>query len=267
MKMNILIHELKYYLRSTILWTVSLVGIAILYLLIYPSFLESAEEFKKYISAYPKSVQLALGMSIDSFSGLAGFYSFVFCYITLCGAIQAMNLGVSVVSKETRQKTADFLLTKPVRRAQILTSKLLAILFLIIVTNIIYIIVSSIFADFVSDNSFNLKILTLISLTMFFIQLIFLTLGTMISVLFTKIKSVISVSLGTVFTFFILNMLESSIGNLSLRYLIPFKYYDPKFIINNGSYEISSIIIESLVIIVFIVSTYLIYIKKDIHAV
>ena len=71
---------------------------------------------KKYLKDYPEPVRKALGLSVDSISSILGFYSYIFLYITLCGAIQAMNLGTSIISKEVSEKTADFLLTKPVTR-------------------------------------------------------------------------------------------------------------------------------------------------------
>ena len=37
-----------------------------------------------------------------------------------------MNLGIGIISKEVRDKTADFLLTKPVSRVTILVAKMMA---------------------------------------------------------------------------------------------------------------------------------------------
>jgi ABC-2 type transport system permease protein len=198
---------------------------------------------------------------------MLGFYSFAFSYILLCGAIQAMNLGTSIVSKEVRDRTADFLMTKPVSRKQILTAKLLGILTSIIITNIIYLIIAITMANIVKSGNYSLKIFIMLSLTMFFVQLMFLSLGVIVSVILPKIKSVISVSLGTVFAFYIISMFGSVIGEKAVRYITPFKYYDALYIIKNGSYEAVFIIIEIIFIAAAIVASYQIYSKKDIHAV
>ena len=107
----------------------------------------------------------------------------------------------------------------------------------------------------------------MISATLFFIQLIFLALGVIISVMVPKIKSVLPVSLGTVFTFFFISMFGAAIGDNNLRYITPFKYFDSAYIIKNAAYETSFIILEVVIIIIAIVASYIIYNKKDIDAV
>ena len=94
-----------------------------------------------------------------------------------------------------------------------------------------------------------------------------MALGVIISVTVSKIKSVLPISLGTVFGFFMIGMLSSTIGDKASRFLIPFKYYDTAYIIKNSSYEVSFTIIEILFIIIAILASYVIYAKKDIHAV
>lgn len=265
--MNMFLHELKAYRKSTIIWTFSIVGLAALYLLIYPAFSNDIADFKKILENYPEGIRKALGISIDSFSSMIGFYSFIFGYIILCGAIQAMNFGTSIVSKEIREKTADFLLTKPVKRSQILTAKLLGIFTSLVITNFIYILMAVIIASAVNSKGLDIKTFLLISITLFFVQLIFMSLGVIVSVIFPKIKSVISVSLCTVFAFFIISMLGSFIGEKAVRYITPFKFFDTAYIIKNGSYEVPYIVIEIIFIIIAITASFIIYSKKDIHAV
>lgn len=265
--MNMFLHELKAYGKSTMIWIFALSAFSIFFLSMYPAFSTDVDAMKKFLENYPEAVRKAIGLTIDIFSSVIGFYSYMFFYIALCGCIQAMNYGVSALSKEAREKTADFLLTKPVTRKQIITAKLCAILTSIVITDAIYIIVSTVMASAVSKTSFDMKIFIMISLTLFFMQLMFMTLGVLISVVLPKIRSVIAVSLSTVFGFFIVGMLESIIESEGLRYLIPFKYYDTSYIIKNSSYETSFIITEIIFIVVSIALSYLIYSKKDIHAV
>lgn len=265
--MNIFLHELKAYRKSTIIWTCSMAAVAILFLSLYPAFSKDVEGVTKMFQGYPEAVRKAIGLSLESFTTMLGFYSFTFGYIMLCGAIQAMNLGTSIVSKEVRDKTADFLLTKPVSRTQILTAKLLGILVSIVITNIVYLIIAITMAITVKTGNYNLKIFIMISLTLFFVQLMFLSLGVIVSVILPKIKSVIAVSLGTVFGFYIINMFGSVIGEKAVRYITPFKYYDAAYIVKNGSYEAVFVIIEIVFVVATTFASYKIYSKKDIHAV
>lgn len=265
--MNIFIHELKTYRKSTIIWSLSLIAIMIIFMSMYSTFAEDAKGFMKIVENYPEAIRNAMGFNQENFFTILGFYSFPLSFITLCAAIQAMNLGTSIVNKEVREKTADFLLTKPVTRTKILTAKLLAAFVSIIVTNIFYFAAASFVALQVQTDDFSLKIFLLLSFTIFFIQLIFLSLGIIISVIVQKIKSVLTVSLATVFAFYFVGMFSDTTGDEVKRYFSPFKYFDTAYIIKHSSYETTFLIAGAVIIILAIATSYVVYSKKDIHAV
>ncbi|PLR99243.1 ABC transporter permease subunit [Bacillus sp. T33-2] len=265
--MNIFMHELKVYRKSTIIWSLSLIVIIILFMSMYSSFASDAEEFIKILENYPEAIKNAFGLNQENFFTILGFYSFPISFITLCAAIQAMIIGTSIVSKEAREKTADFLLTKPVTRTEVLTAKLLAALVSIVVTYIFYFVAASYVALQVKTDNFSLKIFFLLSLTILFIQLIFLALGVIISVMVQKIKSVLTVSLATVFAFYFLGLFSDTTGDEVKRYFSPFKYFDTTYIMKHSSYEASFLIAGAVIIIVAIAASYVVYLKKDIHAV
>jgi ABC-2 type transport system permease protein len=264
--MNIFLHELKSYRNSIIIWSISLTLFALMYIFIFIGISPDIESFKSVLLSMPEMVRKLLSIYVESISTLEGFYSFVFVYIVLCAAIQAMNLGISIISKEIRDKTADFLLTKPVSRKNILTAKLLAALTSLIITNAIYLFITITSTAFVKTE-FNMKIFVMISITMFFVQLIFASLGVIIAVVVGKIKSVISISLSTVFGFFFVSMLGSIFGDEAIRYLSPFKYFDLAYIVKNGAYEVQFIIIGLVVVILSMTASYWVYLKKDVHSV
>ncbi len=266
--MNIYRFELKSLRKSTIIWTCSIIGLAALYLSIYPSMAEDAADFKKLLAAYPAPVREMLGINIDTIGSLLGFYSMVFSFISLFGSIQAMNFGVSILSKESRERTADFLFVKPVSRNSIVTAKLFASLTMILATNIVFCLATSILANIVKTADYSSKVFLLINLTLLFIQLIFLAIGMVVSVFFRKIKNVLPISLGFVFGFYLIGaVLAVGENDEYARVMSPFKYFDITYIINNGSYETMYLLISAVIILVSIAVTYLIFNKKDIHAV
>jgi ABC-2 type transport system permease protein len=119
----------------------------------------------------------------------------------------------------------------------------------------------------VSEEEYSIEAFMLISFSLLIIQLIFLSLGIVVSVLIHKIKSVIAVSLGTVFTFFVIGMISSTSGDEAKRYLSPFKYFDHTYIIQNSSYETSFLIVAGSIITVCLITSILVYKRRDIHAV
>ena len=121
-------------------------------------------------------------------------------------------------------------------------------------------------ASLVESKGYSTKIFLLLSLTLFFLQLIFMALGIIVSVVIPKIKSVLPISLGTVFAFFIIGAVASATGDDALRYITPFKYFDFAYIMQYSSYEYSFMIAAIGFIAIAITASYFIYSKRDIHA-
>lgn len=266
--MNIYLHELKSLRKSTVIWTCVIIALAAIYLSVYPGMAKDAADFKKLLAGYPAPVRAMLGINLDYITSILGFYSLIFSFIVLCGAIQAMNFGVSILSKESRERTADFLLVKPVSRTSIVTAKLLAAFTSLIITNAVFYAASLALANMVKTAGFDGKLFFMINLTLFFVQLIFLALGTAVSVFFKRLKNVLPISLGVVFALYIIGAIFATGKDSDFaRYFSPFKYFDITYIIKNASYEPSYMIAGALIIIVAVALSYIIYNKKDIHAV
>lgn len=264
--MNVFIHELRSYRKSTVIWTLSLCALAVVFLLMYPAFTKDVVASRKILAGLPPAFREAVGISLADFFTIFGFYAYLLNFLMLAAAIQAMNLGVGVISKEESGKTADFLLSKPVSRASVITAKLLAVTSLLVVTNLVFVSVSLVVARLVSPYPFSSKILLLVAATVFLMQLAFLALGALLSVSLPKVKSVIAVSIPTVFTFFIIGALGAVLGAANTRYLTPFKYFDSNYVITHGAYETRFLVVEAAIIAVAIIATYVIFIKKDIRA-
>ena len=264
--MNIFFHELQAYRKSTIIWIVTLSTLAVVFLSMFPAFTKDVDTAQKILAHLPQAVRAALDISLKNFFTVYGFFAYLFTFVSLAGAVQAMNLGVGLISKEDSGKTADFSLTKPISRAQVITSKLFAAVCLLVVTNAVFSLVAVFVARTVVVGHFSAKTFLLISSILLFIQMMFLAIGFLMSVTIPKIKSVISVTLPTVFTFFIIGTLGAILGNDKVRYITPFKFYDPNYVMAHGTYELKFLVLELLLLTVAIIVTYIVYIRKDIRA-
>lgn len=265
--MNMFWHELRAYRKSTLIWTATLVAVVVLMFSMYPAFVRDADQFLKVLEGMPKEMLQAIGLDPHTFTSILGFYGYIFTYIVLCGAIQAMNLGVSIVSKEMREKTADFLLTKPVTRRGILTAKLAAAVLSLTVTWVIYTATALLMAMSVRVASFSLGAFLLVSFSLWMVQLMFFALGVVLSVSLRKIRAVLPISLGTVFAFFFIGMLGATAGDTAMRYVTPFKYFESAYIAQHVAYETSFVVVAGCCVVAAMVASYIIYTRKDIHAV
>ncbi len=265
--MNIYLHELRSLRKSTFLWVCALAAMSFIYFSVYPSIVADAENFKALFNAYPPSVLAMLNVTLDNLTSLLGFYTMIFTFLALFGAIQAMNLGLSILSKEVRERTADFLLVKPVSRSRIVSMKLLASVTMLLITNALFYLIVFAFAQLYKTAEYDVAVFFMINFTLLFIQLIFFALGAVISVFVPKIKNVLPISLGIVFLFFFAGAFLVEGADDPVRYLTPFEYFDVAYIVQNAAYETSYLLAGAAVVIVSITVTYLNYIRKDIYAV
>lgn len=262
---TIFFQELKSNRKSILLWCFSMALLAVFFLAIYPAFSTGAEEFKKLMAGFPPAMLKAFSFDVELIFSPMGYYALIFSYMTLCGGIYAMILGTQVIVKEFNHKTADFLFTKPVSRIHIIAGKLVSGVLSVAVTDILaigltYLAALMIFGEPLESISF-----MRVSATLFLISLLFYVLGFLIGAIFQRIKSVIGVSIGTVFGFYVTGLLGSALDDEKLKYLVPFQFYDPMKIIREASYETYSIIATLVFVLTGLLASTLILAKRDIH--
>lgn len=263
--MNVFLRELQTYRKSTLIWAGSLSGIVLLFMGMYPAFSEDVEGLYEVLENFPPAIKALVNISAETFLSVLGFYGYLLGFAALAASIQAMNLGVGVIAKESFGKTADFLLSKPIRRTQVVSAKLGAALAAILFTNVVFIAVSYL-AVMTASDEFSSGTLLLMASTMLLLQLFFLALGALLAVTIPKIKSVIGVSLPTVFAFYIIGAIGDVLENVEVRWVSPFRYYDPIYIIQNEGLEAKYLVLEAVLVVVALVATYVIFVKKDVRA-
>ena len=265
--MNIYKLEFKMSAKSVAIWSAAVAGLIFLFLSIFPSFAGEAEILSQALSSFPDELLMAFGMTDIDMSTVLGFYGLAFGFVQVCLAIQAANYGFSILSVEERDLTADFLLAKPVGRNKILTSKLLAALTGLAITNIV-VWVSSLVAItvFSSGRSWEIEPLILLLSGMALFQLFFLTVGMVISLLVKRVRSVIPFSMALAFGMYVLNAFAGMLGDVKLELITPFKHFDPNYILNNAAYDIPLVLISVAAIVISLVASYLLYSRKDMRS-
>ncbi|MCH4889190.1 ABC transporter permease [Acidaminobacter sp. JC074] len=265
--MNIFKHEFRLYIKPTLGWVLAFFIMLAVFFGIYPMFQDSVATVEKILSSFPEAFIKAMGFDLMNFTSEIGFLGFLMTYIILIGGIQAMNLGLSLLSNELRDKTADFLYSKPVMRINIIHSKILVGITCILITNILFAIGSLFTLSLMVKADFSLKLLSLFWGSLLLTQVFFLTFGMMVSVFMNKLKSVVPVSLGTVFMFFIINMLNESIEGRPLTPLTPFAYFHAGQLIQDLAYDYKWLLLNICLLIIFAITAYIRQMKKDIPSV
>ncbi len=261
-------HEFRSRLSSVITWSIALILITFVFFSIFPSFADQAAVLNEAISKFPPALLAAFGMNSIDLSSVMGFYSLIFLFAQICLAIQAANYGIGLVSIEETELTADFLISKPVSRAQILNSKLLAAFTSLTITNLV-VWVSSLAAVmfFRGGRPYEPKTLFLLLISIAIFQQFFLSLGLIISLLVKRVRSVTPFSLALGFGMYVLSAFSSLEGVSKLELLTAFKHFDPIYIIQHAAYNPPLVVLNIAVSVVALVASYWLYLHRDIPAV
>jgi ABC-2 type transport system permease protein len=264
MNMNIYKHEFKTNLKSVLIWSASISALMFVFMSIYTSFSADAALLQQAMSNFPKELLIAFGMTNMDWSSVLGYFGLIFLFCQICLAIQAANYGFSLVSIEENELTADFLLAKPVGRTKIITSKLLAAISGLTITNIVVWISSFLFITlFNNGKEYSIKSLVILLLSIVVFQLFFLSVGIVISLLVKRVRSVTPFSMGLVFGLYILNAFGGMIGEKSLEIISPFKHFDPNYILKNAAFD-PLVLISVAIIVISVAASYWLYARRNI---
>ncbi len=268
MAINIFRQEFRMSIRSVITWSVAIALLILIYVSLFSSFAADAALLMTMLSNFPEALLQAFGLSGVDLSQILGYFGLAFLFVQICLAIQAAGYGFSLVSVEEREWTADFLLTKPVTRSQILTSKLLAALSGLLITDIVVWISSVVFINlFKGDSTYETTTLLLLLLSIVPFQLFFLAVGLVISLLVKRIRSVTPYAMALGFGMYVLSAFGDMLGESTLEKITPFKHFAASYIVEHGAYDLPLVLISVSVIVVSVVGSYLLYTRRDIPAV
>jgi ABC-2 type transport system permease protein len=268
MNANIYKHEFRTRLRSVTIWSLAMAFLILFFFSLFPTFSGQAALMNEFLARYPAQLRAAFGLDKMDLSTVLGFYSFTLVFVELCLAVQASNYGFGLVSIEESELTADFLLSKPVSRTQVMTSKLLAALTSLIITELV-VCVSS-FAGilfFRAGHEYQTGTLLLLLLSMLVFQLVFLGIGLVISLLVRRVRSVTPYGLGLAFGAYVINGFSGVFGEVKLELITPFRHLDPTYIVKNAAYNTPLVLLDVAVILVTILASYWLYTRRDIPAV
>jgi len=264
--MNIIKRELRANLKSLIIWSLSMVFLVYVGMVKYSAFSQAGQSINTLFEQMPPALLKIFSMEGLDLTKISAFYALFYLYFNLLGGIHASMLGATIISKEERDKTADFLFVKPIQRKKIITGKVIAAVINVLILNAVTCISSIVFIDmYNTGESITSEVFRLI-IALLFIQIVFLSIGLAISAIVKSTKK----ATGLV-TFVLLTMFMLSVGidlNEDLKalvFLTPFKYFATKDVMYNANYSVSSLLLVVIITCVGLWITYQVYPKKDLH--
>ncbi|MBR6507877.1 MAG: ABC transporter permease subunit [Clostridia bacterium] len=260
--MTVFLHELKQNRLSVMIWSAVIAFMLGVSIMIYPEMSSQMGDFSDMF-ANMGAFSDAFGMDQINFGEFMGYFG-VECgnVLGLGGPIFAAITAVSVLAKEEKNKTAEFLLAHPISRGRIITEKLFSVITQIIVLNISVMAVSCIAAAVIGESPEWGKI-ALIFLAYFLLDLevAFICFG--LSAFLRR--GGFAVSLGITMAFYFMNILANITDEIKfLKYITPYGYTDSGYIIKNGALDFKYMWVGLFLAAAGIITAYTVYTKKDI---
>jgi len=261
--MTLVKHELKQGWKSFLIWTSAISAFIIACIFLYPEMKGEMEGVGDMFSSMGVFSE-AFGMDRLNFGSLIGFYA-IECgnILGIGGAFFAALLGISALAKEEKDRTAEYLLTHPIKRTSVITGKLISVMLQIFVMNVIVFVAA--FASMgIIGEPIPWEELALLHLANALVQVELASVCLGISAFIRR--GSMGVGLGLAAVMYFLNI----VANISesadfLKYITPFGYAEGADIVANVALDGKMIGIGMIVAVLGIFAAYMKYTKKDIQ--
>ena len=255
-------HEMKRGRLAFLIWTLGIASMIIVCMVLYPEMKQQMDEVTEMFSNMG-GFTAAFGMDQVNFGEVMGFYA-VECgnILGLGGAFYAALLGIMALSKEEKEHTAEFLLTHPVSRLQIVVEKWLACIVQLLLMNGIIVAISV--ASFTAiGEDMEGKAFVILHLAFLVMQLEIMSVCFGISAFIRGSGMGAGIGLATVLYFLniIRNISEKAEG---LKYVTPFAYADASDIVADVAVDEKLLMLGVLYGVIGILAALIYYRKKDI---
>lgn len=261
--MTIVLHELRQGRKALALWTGAIGCLLMVCVFLFPE-MKGEMNTVGDVFASMGSFTAAFGMDRLNFGTLIGFYA-IECgnVLGLGGALYASLLGIAALSKEEKDRTAEFLLTHPVSRTRVITGKLAAAAAEIAAMNGIILGLSLLSMAAIGEE-IPWKEVLLMHLAYLILQLELMGICFGISAFLRR--GGLGIGLGLAIVMYFLNLIANMTESAGfLKYITPFGYCEGADIIGDGKLDAGMIGVGALLAAAGILCAYWKYRKKDIY--
>jgi ABC-2 type transport system permease protein len=263
--MNIFLKELKSHRKSLIFWSIGVFLMVASGMAKYAAYSSSGQSINDLVADLPKSLKAVMGFSALDLSKISGYYGILFIYLLLMATIHAAMLGATIIAKEERDKTSEFLFVKPVSRNTIITAKLLAASTNIVIFNLVtFVSLIILIGKYNSDGEAVNVDIAITMVGMFILQVLFMFIGSALAAVKRKPKTAASLATGILLLTYMLSIAIDLNEHIEgLKYFTPFKYFEAKNIMYGGGIEAIFVVISVVLIAALSIVTYVFYKKRD----
>ncbi|MDP3970571.1 MAG: ABC transporter permease subunit [bacterium] len=263
---NLYLQELTAHKKGLIGWSIGMILMVAGGMSKYQGYKQAGESVNDFMAGMPEGVLAVFGGGQLDLTQAVWFYALIFLYLLIMGAIHSAMLGAELIAKEERDNTCEFLYVNPISRTDIITAKLLAGVTNLVVLNLVTLVSSLLIVEAFNDGDSVTNQIFLMMIGLFFVQIIFLSIGMASAAVVKKPKLVSPIATGFMLSTFFLSMYIKIKGDYEwLQYFTPFHYFDGETIVKDNALN-PTFIVLSIGIIIFMFSfTYFVFNKRDLN--
>lgn len=260
--MNIIKRELISQRKSIIIWSISIFLFVLMSMSKFSAFYNNPDMIE-FLEMYPQGLLDAMGLGAN-LSTVVGYISVLALYIYMLLGVYSALLGGTIISKEERDKTAEYLYSLPVSRTKVIVSKLIVVIICSLFVNLVMGLSTIVSVLKYNPGSDFYQYMFLLLLAAFIIQMIFLSIGMLLAATIKEHKRAGYISLGIFFGTYMLSILLNMTDVISfMKILTPFAYFNPLKILNTNSLSIVYVLFSLLIVIISLTGTIMFYKKRD----
>ncbi len=268
MNYNLFAREFRRNALSLIIWTIILTALIAVTMSVYPTFLSNQSKIMGMLSLIPKEALQFKGISnFSDLLSVLGFYAVNNIILMLViGSVYSIVLSSNILLKEEYNKTADYLLTRPLTRSEIFLSKLGVISINVFLLNLITSLVGFVLIELVKRGSFSISAFLILSFYTLLLNFLFASAGLFLSTIVKRPKPITTLCIGLVIIlYFVFTISKITESVAKIGYLTPFKYVDTNVIDPAYSLHPVSVIYFTGISLLLLVLSYRLYLRKDIY--
>ncbi len=268
MNRNLFLKEMKKNAFSLMIWMTVITFLIVLTMSVYRTFLENQSKIAGMLSIVPKGALEFKGISnFNDLLSILGFYSVNnIIYMMVLGSIFSIVLSSNILLKEEYDKTAEYLLTRPLSRSDIFLSKLAVALLNVFLLNIVTALAGFICMELFKKSPFSIKAFIILSVYTLLLNILFGAIGLFMSTLVKRAKPITTLSIGLVLFFYFVYTLSKITPNASnIGYLSPFSFANVAAISPSYSLDLWDLAYFIGISLLLTGLSYRIYLRKDIY--
>jgi ABC-2 type transport system permease protein len=268
MNKNLFLKEMRRNAVSLLLWVLVITFLITFTMSVYQTFVENRTKVMGMINLVPKGALQFKGISnVNDLISVLGFYAVNnVIYMMVLGSIFAMVLGSNILLKEEYNKTAEYLLTKPLSRSEIFFSKLAVLLIQVFLLNLITALAGFISMKIVQKDPFSLDAFFILSLYTLLLNLLFGATGVFLSILVRRPRPVTTLGIGLVlFLYFVFTLSKITESATRIGYISPFRYVNME--VTSPSYHLNpwNVLYFAGFTLLLTAISFRLYCRKDIY--